>query len=82
MFREDIGPVVEQAVAQGLRVKLQPQGVTGLNFAELNYVSNPAQFPPLKIWWTPKHFLHSLRARNAEEHGRFDQPHHGHLGLA
>ncbi|MFM7375219.1 MAG: hypothetical protein ACKO39_08725, partial [Chthoniobacterales bacterium] len=30
MFSEDIGPVVDQAVAQGLRVKLQPQGVTGL----------------------------------------------------
>ena len=56
MFSEDIGPVVDQAVAQGLRVKLQPQGVTGLNFAELNYVSNPAQFPPLKIWWTPRSY--------------------------
>ena len=56
MFTEDIGPLVEQAVQQGLRVKLQPQGVTGLNFAELNYVTDPAQFPPLKIWWTPKNF--------------------------
>jgi ABC-type transporter Mla subunit MlaD len=56
MFTEDITPVVEQAVQQGLRVKLQPQGVTGLNFAELNYVSDPRQFPPLKIWWTPKNF--------------------------
>jgi len=56
MFSEDIGPVVEQAVRQGLRVKLQPQGVTGLNFAELNYVDDPQQFPPLKIWWTPKNF--------------------------
>jgi|FLOH01.1.fsa_nt_gi paraquat-inducible protein B len=55
MFTEDITPVVEQAVEQGLRVKLQPQGVTGLNFAELNYVSDPALFPPLKIWWTPQH---------------------------
>ena len=56
MFTEDIRPLVEQAVQQGLRVKLQPQGVTGLNFAELNYVDDPAQFPPLKIWWTPKNF--------------------------
>lgn len=56
MFTEDITQVVERAVRQGLRVKLQPQGVTGLNFAELNYVSNPGQFPPLQIWWTPKHF--------------------------
>ena len=56
MFTEDIGPVVTQAVEQGLRVKLQPQGVTGLNFPELNYVDDPAQFPPLKIWWTPRHY--------------------------
>ena len=55
MFTEDITPVVEQAVRQGLRVKLQPQGVTGLNFAELNYVSDPALFPPLQISWTPRH---------------------------
>ena len=55
MFTEDITPVVEQAVRQGLRVKLQPQGVTGLNFAELNYVPDPAFFPPLQIWWTPQH---------------------------
>ena len=55
MFTEDITPVVEQAVRQGLRVKLQPQGVTGLNFAELNYVSDPALSPPLQIWWTPRH---------------------------
>jgi paraquat-inducible protein B len=55
MFTEDITPVVEQAVGQGLRVKLQPQGVTGLNFAELNYVPDPALFPPLRIWWTPRH---------------------------
>ena len=55
MFTEDITPVVEQAVGQGLRVKLQPQGVTGLNFAELNYVPDPALIPPLQIWWTPQH---------------------------
>ena len=55
MFTEDITPVVEQAVGQGLRVKLQPQVVTGLNFAELNYVPDPALFPPLQIWWTPQH---------------------------
>jgi hypothetical protein len=33
---------------------LQPQGITGLNFAELNYVDRPPP-PPLEIWWTPRH---------------------------
>jgi ABC-type transporter Mla subunit MlaD len=56
MFQEDVSPIVGKAVEQGLRVKLQPQGVTGLNFAELNYVTDPAQFPPLEIWWTPQHY--------------------------
>jgi len=56
MFSEDIKPVVDQAVAQGLRVMLQPQGITGLNFPELNYVSDPEAAPPLRIWWTPRHY--------------------------
>ncbi|MBU3665420.1 MAG: MCE family protein [Chthoniobacterales bacterium] len=55
MFNEDLTPLLDQAVRQGLRVMLQPQGITGLNFLELNYVSNPAQAPPLGIWWTPQH---------------------------
>lgn len=55
MFHEDISSELDQAVQQGLRVMLQPQGITGLNYLELNYVSNPAQAPPLKIWWTPRH---------------------------
>lgn len=56
MFTDDIGPIVERAVEQGLRVMLQPQGITGLNFPELNYVADPEAAPPLRIWWTPRHF--------------------------
>lgn len=56
MFEKDIGPVIDDAVKQGLRVMLQPQGVTGLNFAELNYITQPDRTPPLKIWWTPRHY--------------------------
>lgn len=55
MFHEDISAVLDEAVQQGLRVMLQPQGITGLNFLELNYVPNPSQAPPLGIWWTPRH---------------------------
>jgi ABC-type transporter Mla subunit MlaD len=55
MFTDDISAVVEQAVEQGLRVMLQPQGITGLNFPELNYVADPEAAPPLRIWWTPRH---------------------------
>jgi paraquat-inducible protein B len=54
MFDADVGTMIGQAVDQGLRVMLQPQGITGLNFAELNYVDR-APPPPLEIWWTPRH---------------------------
>ena len=54
MFDAEVGTMIGQAVDQGLRVMLQPQGITGLNFAELNYVDR-APPPPLEIWWTPRH---------------------------
>lgn len=60
MFTDDLNKVIDNAVKQGLRVMLQPQGITGLNFAELNYVAQPERSPPLKIWWTPKrHYIPS-----------------------
>ncbi|MFZ9931874.1 MAG: MlaD family protein [Chthoniobacterales bacterium] len=60
MFTADLEPIIGEAVQQGLRVMLQPQGVTGLNFAELNYVPQPERTPPLKIWWTPRtHYIPS-----------------------
>ena len=55
MFNADVGAMIQDAVDQGLRVMLQPQGITGLNFAELNYVDASSLPPPLKIWWTPRH---------------------------
>ncbi len=55
MFIEDLTTILNDAVKQGLRVMLQPQGITGLNFAELNYVPPKQQTPPLQIWWTPRH---------------------------
>ncbi|MEY3480409.1 MAG: hypothetical protein RIQ71_1184, partial [Verrucomicrobiota bacterium] len=60
MFTGDIEPILNNAVKLGLRVMLQPQGITGLNFAELNYVPQPERAPPLKIWWTPaNHYIPS-----------------------
>lgn len=56
MFSSDLGPILDKAVAQGLRVMIQPQGITGLNFLELDYVPQPDRSPPLQIWWTPRHY--------------------------
>ena len=60
MFTGEVEEILSNAVKQGLRVMLQPQGITGLNFAELNYVPQPERAPPLKIWWTPRrHYIPS-----------------------
>ena len=60
MFTDDVEKILNDAVKQGLRVMLQPQGITGLNFAELNYVPQPERAPPLGIWWTPRrHYIPS-----------------------
>jgi ABC-type transporter Mla subunit MlaD len=56
MFSSDLGPMLDRAVAQGLRVMIQPQGITGLNFLELDYVPQPDRSPPLKLWWKPRHY--------------------------
>lgn len=45
----------DQAVEEGLRVMLQPQGITGLNYAEFDYLPPSRRTPPLQIWWTPRH---------------------------
>jgi len=55
MFSEGVEEIIAAAVEQGLRVLIQPQGITGLNYAELNYVDQPGRAEPLRIWWTPRH---------------------------
>lgn len=44
---------VNQAIAQGLRVQIAPQGITGLAYLELSFVS-PAQYPVQPVPWTPE----------------------------
>ncbi|TJZ72921.1 MlaD family protein [Chitiniphilus eburneus] len=39
-------------IARGLRVRLAPQGLTGTNYLEIDYV-DPRQNPPLAISWRP-----------------------------
>ena len=43
---------IKQSVAHGLRVQIAPQGITGLAYLELTFVS-PAQFPETPVPWTP-----------------------------
>jgi paraquat-inducible protein B len=41
------------AVRLGLRVRLASQGITGLTYAELDFV-DPERYPPLGVPWTPR----------------------------
>jgi len=44
--------IVKGEVDEGLRVRLAPQGITGTNYLEIDYV-DPRQNPILEIDWTP-----------------------------
>jgi ABC-type transporter Mla subunit MlaD len=43
---------IKQAIAHGLRVQIAPQGITGLAYLELTFVS-PAQYPIQEVPWIP-----------------------------
>ncbi|OOG21446.1 mammalian cell entry protein [Thioalkalivibrio denitrificans] len=46
--------VVQALVDRGLRVRLSPQGVTGIFFLELDFM-DPALRAPIEIRWEPEH---------------------------
>jgi ABC-type transporter Mla subunit MlaD len=56
MFSENLTPVIEKNVAQGMRARIEPQGITGINYIEINYVNDPSQFPPLAVDWKPHYY--------------------------
>lgn len=43
---------INQAIAHGLRVQITPQGITGLAYLEITFVS-PTQYPVTPVPWTP-----------------------------
>lgn len=45
-------PAVEQAVKEGLRVRLASQGITGLAYIEADFI-DPERFPNSRVPWTP-----------------------------
>ena len=55
MLDGNVAEVTARAVDEGLRVMLQPQGITGVNYAELDYVLPANRTPPLHLWWIPVH---------------------------
>ena len=47
-------PNVEDAVKLGLRVRIAAQGITGVNYLELDFV-DPKRFPPRTVPWEPRY---------------------------
>src|SRR5271157_4511977 len=45
---------IQAAVNRGLRARPKAQGFTGTSIVSLEYL-NPAENPPLKVPWTPRH---------------------------
>lgn len=46
---------VADAVSAGLRVRVASSGVTGLAYLEVDFVPDPARFPPIEVPWTPRY---------------------------
>lgn len=55
MFTKDLSPLLEKNIEQGLRVRIQPQGITGLNYMDIDYL-DPERFPILKPSWKPRYY--------------------------
>jgi ABC-type transporter Mla subunit MlaD len=46
-------PSMQEAVRLGLRTRLAAQGITGVNYLELDFVS-PERYPPMDVPWGPE----------------------------
>lgn len=51
----DLHQAVQNAVAKGLRARIEPIGITGMNYIELDFL-NPKEFPALEISWKPRDY--------------------------
>lgn len=47
-------PSVQEAIRLGLRARIAAQGLTGVNYLELDFV-NPERFPVAAVPWTPRY---------------------------
>jgi ABC-type transporter Mla subunit MlaD len=47
-------PSIDEAVSLGLRVRIAAQGITGVNYLELDFL-DPGRFPPREVPWEPRY---------------------------
>lgn len=43
---------IDSSISHGLRMQIEPQGITGLSYLDLNFV-NPQNYPVTPVPWTP-----------------------------
>lgn len=56
MFKDrNLQPQIEQAIQRGLRVQIEPQGITGMNYLEINYVEK-SRYAPIQLLWKPRYY--------------------------
>jgi ABC-type transporter Mla subunit MlaD len=56
MFELDnLQPILAENIERGMRVQIEPAGITGLNYLEINFLE-PQRFAPLKIAWKPDNY--------------------------
>jgi len=55
MFSDRFAAAAESAVTAGLRARIEPQGITGMSYIEMDY-TNPQESPPLPLNWKPNYF--------------------------
>jgi ABC-type transporter Mla subunit MlaD len=56
MFKdENLQPILDRNIQKGLRVQIEPQGITGLNYLEINYV-DPSRYRPINLIWKPRNY--------------------------
>lgn len=56
MFSENLTSLIKKNVDQGMRARIEPLGITGMNYIEINYVNDSSQFPPLEVDWEPHYY--------------------------
>jgi len=55
MFTADLTPLLNHGIDQGLRVRIEPQGITGLNYLDIDYIE-PTRFPVVWPTWKPQYY--------------------------
>lgn len=56
MFTENLTPLLNRGIEQGLRVRIEPQGITGLNYLDFDYL-DPSRFPVQWPTWKPRYYF-------------------------